>query len=174
MKITSDLTNLTTVILILTVQMFTEWTCLKSSMGGWAPYVSNFGIFTSSTNTITFLPKGAPSKVFFFFSSFNSRISCVLKLLVCAEKLIVTGTYKPVSNSLLRTSFAITDFPTPAKVINSILWFNFFQAVTRISHEKNWIVDVHEALHHVTEPYGVRGGNQGFKERRVFVVRKSG
>jgi hypothetical protein len=29
MKITSDLTNLTTAILILTVQMFTEWTLIS-------------------------------------------------------------------------------------------------------------------------------------------------
>ena len=36
------------------------WYCRNSSMGGWDPYVSNFGMLRSSTNRMILFPAGAP------------------------------------------------------------------------------------------------------------------
>jgi hypothetical protein len=59
MKITSDLTNLTTAILILTVQMFIEWTLLfyndndlflfKQRVNVYFSYLWNFRVFSEQT-----------------------------------------------------------------------------------------------------------------------------
>jgi hypothetical protein len=52
MKTTSDLTNLTTAILILTVQMFIEWTLLTYIIQGdsCSPFVKNFQISQNGIN----------------------------------------------------------------------------------------------------------------------------
>ena len=52
----------------------------------------------------------SPSIVFLFFSSLLSMISCVRPLLVCAEKLMMTGTRSPFSCRLFSRPFAITDY----------------------------------------------------------------
>ena len=36
--------------------------CRRSSMGGWAPYISRAGMFMSSMKMIAFLPMGGPKK----------------------------------------------------------------------------------------------------------------
>jgi len=89
---------------------------LSSSMGGWHPYVSNFGIFTSSTKTTISFPIGGPKRVFLRFFSFISIISWARALLVSAEKFELTGIYCPLLESLFSTAFAITVLPTPTSV----------------------------------------------------------
>ena len=65
--------------------------CRISSTGGCAPYVSTVGMFTSSTKITTRLPAGAPSCVFFFFSSLVSMAACVSAEAVRAEKFTTMG-----------------------------------------------------------------------------------
>jgi len=89
---------------------------LSSSMGGWEPYASNFGIFTSSTKTTISFPIGGPRRVFLCFFSFISMISWARALLVSAEKFELTGIYCPLLESLFSTAFVITVLPTPTNV----------------------------------------------------------
>jgi hypothetical protein len=60
MKITSDLTNLTTAILILTVQMFIEWTLGMFSFPDF---------FATNCNCCPFYFLFISGKLFFFFSN---------------------------------------------------------------------------------------------------------
>jgi hypothetical protein len=69
MKITSDLTNLTTAILILTVQMFIEWTLVKSF---WTEYF----LVTIEKLIVGLL---VITVFFFWISSFVNYISPFLK-----------------------------------------------------------------------------------------------
>lgn len=89
---------------------------LSSSMGGWEPYGSNFGIFTSSTKTTISFPIGGARRVFLRFFSFISMIFWARALLVSAEKFKLTGIYCPLLESLFSTVFAITVLPTPTKM----------------------------------------------------------
>mmetsp|Transcript_37027 Transcript_37027/g.77344 ORF Transcript_37027/g.77344 Transcript_37027/m.77344 type:complete len:218 (+) Transcript_37027:6008-6661(+) len=90
----------------------------KSSIGGWAPYSSRAGIFTSSTKQINFFPTGGPTTPFLLLSSFISIISCVLLLEVCAEKLMVNGARLSGSTNLLSESAIMTDLPVPVSPTN--------------------------------------------------------
>ena len=121
-------------------------------MGGCDPYVSNFGMLTSSTKTTTFFPNGAPNNVFFFFSSFNSIISWVRALLVCAEKFKVTGTTLPSFCIFPSTTLATTDFPTPIHKNHVFILILHLQIRhTRFSCVHNWIVDLQELFHNITK-----------------------
>ena len=95
----------------------------SSSTGGDAPYVSSAGMLTSSTNMTIRLPGGGPSSVFFFFSSFDSMVSCVRFALVCAEKESSTLAHdepsdEPLSTMRVSMSAMTTDLPTPEWPVN--------------------------------------------------------
>mmetsp|Transcript_7665 Transcript_7665/g.20317 ORF Transcript_7665/g.20317 Transcript_7665/m.20317 type:complete len:230 (-) Transcript_7665:613-1302(-) len=65
--------------------------CRKISMGGWAPYVSRFGMFKSSTWMAWNLPAGGPKIPRLRFSNLPSKVSCVIFADVCALNVIVRG-----------------------------------------------------------------------------------
>ena len=44
---------------------------LRSSIGGYAPYSSTYGMLMSSINIAIFFPGGAPKRPLFFFSNFS-------------------------------------------------------------------------------------------------------
>ena len=62
--------------------------CLRSSIGGWAPYYYFLGIFRSSTKMMYFFPTGAPKTPLFIFSNLRSMESWVLLAEVWALKVI--------------------------------------------------------------------------------------
>jgi len=53
--------------------------CLKSSIGGYAPYFSTAGMLMSSTKMRDVYPPGDPNVLFpTTFSSFDSIVDCVV------------------------------------------------------------------------------------------------
>ena len=72
----------------------------------------------SSTKKMHFLPAGAPSKFFRFFSNLLSMACCVIKLKVWAEKFMNVGTTaRPPSSGygsrLLNKFWTMTVLPVP-------------------------------------------------------------
>lgn len=115
--------------------------CLKSSIGGCAPYFSKAGIFISSTKTMHFFPIGGPKTPLRLLSSLAMIMFCnanripqntdyihvhnllrpkwsvlltwVWLALVRAEKLMKNGKKISFSKLFINLSLTYTDFPVP-------------------------------------------------------------
>mmetsp|Transcript_18361 Transcript_18361/g.62467 ORF Transcript_18361/g.62467 Transcript_18361/m.62467 type:complete len:229 (+) Transcript_18361:2307-2993(+) len=89
--------------------------CLRSSMGGCAPYVSFSGMFRSSMKSTQRLPSGGPNTPLRRLSSLPSIMSCVWFALVCAEKLTAIDWYtlwsRPPFGASLRFIYMVLPVP---------------------------------------------------------------